>query len=794
MDYGYFDDASREYVITNPRTPVKWINYIGTLDFGGFIDHTGGVLVCKKDPALNRITKYIPQLIASDPRGTTLYIRLHDEDGYRIFSPFYTPTLDKYDRFECHVGLGYSRFISEHDGIHTEITVFVPMSDERVLWDIHITNTRDTAVTLDAIPFVEYTHFDAMKQFNNADWVPQTMQSRAHWYQDKLVLSQYAFMKQGVGENFFTANVPVSSFETDRARFLGQHEYASWANPASLQEAELSNYEAHRGDNVAVLMIPVGSLASGETRRIITQLGQTTSIKDAMPAIEAYWQTENVDKAFGHMKAYWDNYLVTLQVETPDASMNSMLNVHHPRQCHTTKNWSRFLSLYQLGLGARGIGFRDSSQDVMGVLAHMADEGRELLEKLLSTQLRNGSAMHQFFPLTMEATQGEAGEDERPDYYGDDHLWIVLATCAYLRETGDMGFLDKVIPFYDKDKDGQPIENASVIDHLSRAIEFTRNDLGAHGLPLAGFADWNDTVNLPKGAESVFNAALYGVALLELIDLAKDLGLQHDAEKWAQYHHDMRESVNEHAWDGAWYVRYFDHEGQPIGSHTNETGQIFTNAQSWVIMADFAPEDRAKQALESVYTHLNTQQGIKLSAPGYRGYDPVIGGVSTYPPGAKENGGIFLHANPWVMIAETMMGNGDRAFQYYDQINPATKNDSIDVYECEPYVYAQNILGDEHPQAGLGRNSWLSGTASWVYQAATQNILGVYPTYNGLRIRPCVPQSWDSYKVTRKYRWATYEIEFTRTGTSSITLDGQAIEGDTLPIPSQEHHTVSVTF
>lgn len=429
----------------------------------------------------------------------------------------------------------------------------------------------------------------------------------------------------------------------------------------------------------------------------------------------------------------------------------------------------------------------------MGVLAHMPDEARELMEKLLSTQVRAGYGMHQFFPLTMVATHGESDED-RPNYYGDDHLWIVLAVCAYIRETGDLDFLAKEIAFYDKDKSGQPLEVASVMEHLRRAIEFSRNNVGQHGLPLLGYADWNDTVNLPTGAESIFNAALYGVALLEFIELAKFMDDEESAQRWSDYHNAMRETVNEHAWDGEWYVRYFDHNGEPIGSHKNETGQIYTNAQSWVVMAGYAEEDRAKQALESVNQHLNTPQGIKLSAPGYRGFDPVIGGVSTYPPGAKENGGIFLHSNPWVMIAETVMGNGDRAFQYYNQINPATHNDNIDVYECEPYVYAQNILGNEHPQAGLGRNSWLSGTASWVYQAATQYILGVYPTHHGLRIKPCVPESWDSYKMKRKFRGAMYELAFTRTGTNSITLDGQAIEGDTLPLPNKATHKVEVTY
>ncbi|HET90121.1 MAG TPA: glycosyl transferase [Chloroflexi bacterium] len=805
MQYGYFDDQAREYVITNPKTPVKWINYVGSLAFGGFVDQTGGTLICKGDPALNRITKYIPQLPASSFNGTTLYLRFRQVDGYRVFSPYFVPTLDPYDRYACHVGLGYTRIVSEFHGIRTEATIFVPPGDEndsRLIQDILLTNLSDQPRAVDAIPVVEYIHFDALKQFTNADWVPQTMQSRAHWGADgTLVLSQFAFMHRDSRVNFFTSNRPVSSFESDRRRFLGDNEYGTWANPLSLQQAELSNWEARRGDNIAALLHHLGVLQPGETVRLVTQLGQAESVQRAQPGIARYRDPAEVERAFAALAALWDERLSRLQVETPDASMNSVLNVHNPRQCQTTLQWSRYLSLYQLGFGARGIGFRDSSQDVMGVLVQTPDAARSLLRQLLHVQKRDGSAMHQFNPLTMVANEGDSREvEEAPKYYSDDHLWAVLAVAAYLKETGDASFLDEVISFYEKDRQERPLESGTVCDHLERALRFTREDVGAHGLPRLGFADWNDTVNLRVGAESLLTANLYGWALWEMIELLLYLG---DADKAAAYRADydvMRRRVNECAWDGAWYVRYFAANGAPIGASSNTHGQIYANGQSWPVISGFAPPDRARSALDAVYRRLNTPNGIKLSAPGYDGFDPIKGGVTTYPPGAKENGGIFLHTNPWVIIAETMMGRGERAYEYYRQINPAAKNDVIDRYECEPYVYAQNILGDEHPQFGLARNSWLTGTASWAYQAAVQYILGIRPTYSGLEIDPCIPAAWDGFRVQRLFRGATYRIEVRNPdhvchGVPSLRVDGVEIGGSIAPILERgQVHTVVATL
>lgn len=801
MRYGHFDDPRREYVITNPRTPVRWINYLGTMKFGGFVDHTGGSLICCGDPDLNRITKYIPQLPASSFNGETLYLRIRQDDRGRVFSPFFVPTLDPFDTYECHVGLGYTRIISVFYGLRSEVTIFVPLGEQRLLRDIRVTNLTDAEVELSVVPVVEYTHPYALKQLTNADWVPQTMQSQALTDEGCTILVQYPFMFREARVNYFTSNLPASSFDTDRRSFLGENEYRSWEAPLSLEQGELSNSLARRGDNIAALMHHLGRLAPGETQHLVTQLGQAGGIEAARQAARRYRDPEAVERALEALERWWEAHLSTFQFATPDEAMNRLLNVHNPRQCRITAEWSRYLSLYQLGFGARGIGFRDAAQDALGILCHDAQAGKALIRQLLPIQQRDGSAMHLFYPSTMVASAGEAGEaKDTPGYYSDDHLWIVLAVTAYLKETGDLGFLEEQAPFCAKGGRRRTRERASVLEHMRRAVDFTWGDVGAHGLPRLGFADWNDTVNLAAGAESVFTANLLGRALSEMIELAERLGDEEAVRAYTIYYQEMRDRVNRYAWDGSWYVRYFDAAGAPLGSSADEHGRIYANAQSWSVLSGFAPPDRARAAMDSLYAHLNTRHGIKLSAPGYDAFDPDLGGITTYPPGAKENGGVFLHANPWAIIAEAMLGNGDRAFEYYAQINPAAKNERVDEYECEPYVYAQNILGDEHPQFGLARNSWLTGTAAWAWQAATMYILGVRPGYEGLTLDPCIPHHWPGFRARRRFRNARYEIEVRNParickGVGKLTVDGQRLDGRQAPIFNDgAAHTIVVTL
>lgn len=797
MNCGYFDDANKEYVITTPFTPVKWTNYVGTLAFGGIIDHTGGPLICRGDPALNRITKYIPQLPASDFRGGTIYLRVDDGQGVDLWSPFFTPVLADLDSWECRVGLGYNRWTAQRGPVAVTVTAFVAQG--AFVQDIVVENRGTKPVKVTVVPVVEFTHFDALKQLTNADWVPQTMTLRAHTVDGRTVLEQYAYMKRDTAVNWFTVTEAASAFDGDRKAFLGRREYGSWAAPEAVKAGKLTNSQCLRGDNIGALQVDL-SLAPGARHRFAALLGQSPSLAAARPVISSLGRGEVRDQAFADLASGWTDLLSVLSVKTPDQAFDSMVNVHNPRQCHTTKNWSRDLSLYQLGLGGRGMGYRDSSQDVLGAMAILPQECRDLVEKILSVQKREGNAMHQFYPLTMEASVGDSHErPDRPHWYGDDHLWPVFSVAAYLRETGDVAWLDKELPFYDKGPDKQPLESASVYEHLKRALAFTRGHVGAHGLPLLGFADWNDTVNLPTGAESLFIANQYGKALVDMRDLARARG-DHEYLVWLdQAYDEMRRAFERHGWDGEWYVRYFDDQGRPVGSHTAEKGKIWINSNTWSVISGFASPERAQKALESVNRHLNTRYGLKLSAPGYDGFDPSIGGVTTYPPGAKENGGIFLHTNPWAMIAETLLGHGDRAFEYYTQINPAAKNDAIELYEAEPYCYPQNILGDEHSQFGLARNTWLSGTSSWTYVAATQWILGLRPEMDGLRIDPCVPSAWEGFEAVRRFRGGVYRITVTKPvgvcqGVKSVTVNGRPVVGNLVPVLGPGDHDVRVVM
>ncbi|RPJ03459.1 MAG: glycosyl transferase, partial [Spirochaetaceae bacterium] len=534
----------------------------------------------------------------------------------------------------------------------------------------------------------------------------------------------------------------------------------TWQHPESLDLENLDGGEALSDENIGALLIKLGTRAPGETATVITQLGQTEDMDTEWEKILHYSDPANVRNALDKLSTFWEDYLAAALVHTPDAAFDRVTNTLLPRQCHVTTSWSRDLSLYQSGFGSRGTGFRDCAQDVMGICIHNPLLAKSLIEKLCMVQCCDGHAMHQFFMLTIQASAGDSREHpDRPSFYSDDHLWLILATTTYVKETGDFQILDKVIPFYEKTNSGKAAESASVREHLSRALDFTARNLGKHGLPLAGFADWNDTVNLPTGSESVFTACLYGKALTEAAMLASfDTDRERELKLRATYEQ-MKETVNSQAWDGAWYIAYFDPAGKPIGSNKNEFGKIFGHTQAWAVISGFADTDRAKTTMESVDSLLATPYGTRLSWPGYNGYDPIFGGVSTYPPGAKENGGIFCHAHAWMVIALVLAGHGNKAYDYFCQTNPALKNDSIDIYEMEPYCYPQNILGTEHPKAGRARNSWLTGTASWTYQAAMRYILGIRSGLDGLEIDPCLPSQWEGFTCAYSFRGCRISIE-----------------------------------
>jgi len=777
-NFGHYDDVAREYVVTDPRTPCKWVNYIGTLDFGGFVDQTGGLNICRKDPANNRITGYKIDTPANAMRGNTLYVRLRNADGtYAIFSPFFTPTLTPFDRFECRMGLGYNKWIVQMNGLELEIKMFVPAGALQVLTDLKVRNLSAPAdVQVDVIPLVEFSHPDALKNLTNADWVPQTMKGKAVGD----VITQYPHMAEGRRANFLTANRPMDSFTTDRNKFLGSHGYGTFSEPEGLMAEHLDNYEALRADNgnsIAAILYRLGTIAQGQESRIIVQLGQSTSVQAAAESIARFQDPKHVDAAFKELNDSWRAYLDHLRdVETPDTALNKIINTLGPRQNHATFFWSRYLSLNQLGYGGdRGIGVRDTNQDLLGVLPYMPDKAREMIEKLLSVQRFDGSSMHQFNPLTMKASIGEGHAGTEQDFYSDDHLWNVLAVVEYVKETGDTAFLGKLIGYYEEGGDEK--KHGTVLEHLHRALAFTLGNLGRHGLPALGWADWNDAFNM-EGAESVFSACLYGKALLEMQELMDVLGDAKSAQGYAEDYDRMKRNVNKVAWDGDWYVSYIDKDGLPVGSKKNVEGQIYLYTQAWAVISGFASPERAARAMQSVQDKLDTKHGIKIMTPAYQKMQPGIS-ASTYTPGLKENGGIFLHPNPWAAIAETMLGHGERAMQIIDRINPLKKDTKT--YECQPDVFVQNMASDEHPQFGLARNPWLSGTVSWVNQATTKNILGIRPTFTGLMIDPTIPQNWPGYTATRVFRGVACHLRVERGDTTVMMVDGKTVEGQVVP-------------
>ncbi|MFW6035792.1 MAG: GH36-type glycosyl hydrolase domain-containing protein [Halothermotrichaceae bacterium] len=783
MRYGFFDKNKREYIVTNPYTPTPWINYLGGGNYGGIISHTGGGYSFDGDPRYKRVLRYRYNSIPEDQPGRYIYVR--DNQSKEYWSATWQPVKDDYDFYVCRHGLGYTEIEHEIHNIVTKVKYFVPGNESMEIWWLKVKNKDDKERDLSLFSYAEFSFFDAVKDQQNVDWTQQIQQGDF----DDNTIYWNAFMKYW-DFIYMTSSAEVDTFETSREKFIGK--YRDLSNPAAVEQGYCENTEARRGNGVGVLNHNI-TLKPGEEKDIIYILGTTPDKSKLNNSIKKYFNVEKVKKELDNLNDYWNDYLSKCQVETPDEEMNLMLNTWNQYQCKTTFNWSRFISLYQLGIN-RGMGFRDSAQDTLGVMHSIPEEGKELIIKLLKCQRIEGNAYHLYYPLTGEGDIGEAGEDGSVDWYSDDHLWIILSIAAYLKETGDKEFLEEVIP-YAEDKG-----EASVLEHMCMALEFTESHKGEHNMPLAGFADWNDTVNLDRGkgtAESVWTGLLYSYALKEMIDLLEYLGEKELKEKYEKYYQKQKEAVNQEAWDGEWYIRAYDDEGNPLGSKECESGKIFLNAQSWSIMAGIADDDRRKQVLKNVKKYLNTKYGVVLVYPAYDEYDETKGGITTYPPGAKENGGIFLHTNPWIMIAETIAGNGDEAYKYYRQVLPPTRNQIADKYEVEPYVYCQNILGKEHPQFGLGRNSWLTGTAAWMYRASVYYILGIRPAYDGLVIDPVVPEKWDGFKVTRKIRDKKLNIECIKSDEKYIKVNGEKIEASTkikYDILEKENNEVKVYY
>ncbi|MFC1483265.1 GH36-type glycosyl hydrolase domain-containing protein [Candidatus Margulisiibacteriota bacterium] len=780
MKFGYFDNEHKEYVITNPRTPTPWINYIGEGNYGGIVSNSGGGFSFDGDPKNKRVTRYRYNMVPNmDQPGRYIYIRDMKKNEY--WGATWQPTVDiPYDFYECRHGLGYTKITTEYKNIKAETTYLVPHKQHFEIWRLRITNNSKEEKTFRLFTYAEFSFFDSQKDITNVDWCQQiqqaTFENNTIFHNDFMKVKDYAF---------FSSNLTAHSYETSLERFVGK--YRGLANPEIVEKGEGANYCKLRGNGVGCICNEI-TLKPGEEKTVLYYLGTIKDPKEITSLLKEYQTEEQAKSALIEIKKYWDGFIGKLHVKTPDAAVDTMVNIWNQYQCKMTYNWSRFVSLYQLGIN-RGMGFRDSAQDTLGIMHTIPEAAKNLIIKLLKIQFKDGHAYHLFYPLTGEGDIGEAEDAKGFDWYSDDHLWSVLAVTSYLKETGDMAFLDEIIPYADDQGEG------TVLEHLEKAIDFTKHNLGPHKLPLIGWADWNDTLNLDQGkknAESVWAGHLYAKALKDIIDLYTFLTNDKKISHYQKLYDEILNNINEQAWDGDWYIRAFDDDKQPLGSHTCEKGQIFLNAQTWAVFSGVANTDsRAQKVMDEVFEKLNTEKGIVVMYPSYNGFDWTKGGTTTYPPGAKENGGIFLHTNPWAMIAETILGRGNKAFQYYKQILPSTKNEIADEYEIEPYVYCQNILGKEHPQFGLGRNSWLSGTAAWNMVAISQYILGVRPDYRGLVVDPCITSEWKEFSVTRVFRDVTYSISIKNPdgkekGISSVTVDGKKIEGNIVPVQERD--------
>ena len=808
MRYGYFDDVRREYVVTRPDTPLPWINYLGDDAYFGLISNTGSGYSFYRDARLRRIIRYRYNDVPPDYGGRMLYLR--DDDG-EFWSPSGQPARRTLEAYSCRHGLGYTTIGSTYRGVEAHTRYFVPPGENLEVWQLTVTNQRPAPANLSIFSCVEFCLWDALDDATN---LQRNLNIGEVEVEGGVIYHKTEYRERRNHFAFFACSEPLAGFDTQRERFLGLGR--GWDRPAAVERGRAF-------DSIAHGWAPVGShhvrllLAPGETRQVSFVLGyhenppdakfdppgsQTIDKRAVRPVIERYLDSHQVEEAFDALCTRWDRLLGGLQVETPDAHTNRMVNTWNAYQCMVTFNLSRSASFFETGLG-RGMGFRDSNQDLLGFVQMVPPRARERILDLASTQLETGGAYHQYQPLT------KRGNDQVGSGFNDDPLWLVLSTAAYLKETGDWTILDEPAPY-----DCRPETEQPLYEHLQRSVRHTLDRLGPHGLPLIGRADWNDCLNLNtfssepgesfqtaahrdgRTAESVFIAGLFVLAAGELAAIARHRGLHEDAQGLLDQAARMEKAVQQHGWDGGWFLRAYDDAGDKVGSHECEEGQIFIEPQGICILAGIGLDDgRAEQALASVHERLATRHGIVLHQPAYTHYYLNLGEISSYPPGYKENGSIFCHTNPWLMIAEAIAGHGDRAHDYYGRINPSVREAISDVHRCEPYVYAQTIAGRGAPSEGEAKNSWLTGTAAWNYVAITQWILGIRPTLDGLQIAPAIPAAWPGFTAQRAYRGVLYRITVERAGPGnrvSLLVDGRPIEGQVVPLPAKGQTQVAV--
>ena len=801
MRYGFFDDERREYVITRPDTPLPWINYLGTGAFFGIISNTAGGYCCYRDARLRRITRYRYNSVPPDSSGRYIYLR--DDDSGEYWSPSWQPTQRELDDYECRHGLSYTQITSRYLGVRAESLYFVPLGETLEVWRLRISSERATPATLSVFSSAEFCLWDALDDASNFQRNYSTGEVEVA---DGVIYHKTEYRERRDHFAYFACSEPLAGFDTQREKFLGA--YRGWDRPLAVERGETFNSVAHGWSPHGSHHVRI-TLAPGETKEVIFLLGYWENPRDqkfdppgsgilnkalVRPVIDRWLQPATVAEGFGRLRESWASVLSKLQVQTPDTDTNRMVNIWNPYQCMVTFEMSRSASGFESGIG-RGMGFRDSNQDLLGFVHLVPERARARILDLAGTQLATGGAYHQYQPLT------KRGNDGVGSGFNDDPLWLVLAVAAYLKETGDYSILDEPVPY-----DNAPGSATALYEHLERSARYTLDRLGPHSLPLIGRADWNDCLNLncfsdtpgesfqttenKTGgvAESVFIAGLFVLAARELGEIAERRGLAEDAVGYRAEADKMVTAVAEHGWDGAWFRRAYDYFGNAVGSGENGEGKIFAEPQGICVMAGIGIGDgTAARALDSVREYLATEHGIVLLHPAYTRYHIELGEITSYPPGYKENAGVFCHTNPWLMIAEAMAGRGGAAFDYYQRINPSAREELSEIHRCEPYVYAQMIAGKDAPTHGEAKNSWLTGAAAWNFVAITQWILGIRAEHDGLRIDPVLPPGWPGFTATRQFRGATYQISVRDPAgaggrVSQLLAGGEPVAGTLLPV------------
>ena len=796
MKFGFFDDANQEYVITTPKTPLPWINYLGCNDFFSLISNTCGGYTFYKDAKLLRLTRYRYNDIPADTNGKYFYIK----DGDTVWNPGWQPSKTELESYECRHGIGYSKFTGSKNDVEASVLTFVPMNDTCEVSRLTLTNKSASAKELKLFSYVEWCLWNADDDMKNFQ---RNLSTGEVEVVDSTIFHKTEYRERRNHYAVYSVNAKVDAFDTSRDAFLGA--YRSSALPEAVENGACTNSMASGWSPIAAHQLNV-SLAAGESKSFIFVLGYienpeeekweskgVINKKPAFAMLARYQSDSDVDAAFAELKAYWKQLLSKYTVESDNDKVNRMVNTWNQYQCMVTFNMSRSASYYESGIG-RGMGFRDSCQDHLGFVHLIPDRARERIIDIASTQFEDGSAYHQYQPLTKK------GNSDIGSGFNDDPLWLIAGTSAYVRETGDTSILTEMVP-YDNDMS----KATSLMEHLKRSLDYIINHKGPHSLPLIGRADWNDCLNLncfsehpgesfqtfgpSEGpvAESVFIAGMFVKYAEEYAQLAELMGDAAEAERARKEASIMYDAILKDGWDGEWFIRAYDAYSNKIGSKECEEGQIYIEPQGFCVLAGVGvKEGLAQKALDSVKEKLDTDYGIMILQPAYTRYHLELGEISSYPPGYKENAGIFCHNNPWVSIAETVVGHGDRAFEIYKKTCPAYVEDISEIHRTEPYVYSQMVAGRDAKFHGEAKNSWLTGTAAWTFANISQYILGVYPTHTGLSINPCVPKDFGDFKLTRSFREGVYHIEVknpshVEKGVASMVVDGKPVDGCIIP-------------